>query len=109
MTWVKAHATALLALATCHGATHICLCGSVARGTDTESSDIDFYVCGFDHGVSGTVEHTEARQTANNLVKAIRDLCPYQVDVRGIPGWLLDPLFEASMRADSIDLSKLVE
>jgi hypothetical protein len=39
----------------------------------------------------------------------MRDVSPYEVDVRGIPGWPLDPSFEASMRRDSINLASLVE
>jgi predicted nucleotidyltransferase len=68
MAWVKAHVSELMAIAERLGAGRVSLCGSVARGTDTESSDIDFYVWEFDEGASGTIEHSEARQRAQNLV-----------------------------------------
>lgn len=109
MAWVKANASELLAIAERSGAGRISLCGSVARGTDTESSDIDFYVWEFDEGVSGALEHSEARQRARSLVNEFRVMSPYNVDVLGIPGWLLGPSQEASMQRDSIDLSSLVE
>jgi predicted nucleotidyltransferase len=109
MAWVKANASELMAIAERSGAGRISLCGSVARGTDTESSDIDFYVWEFDEDVSGTLEHSEAHQRARNLVDEFRALSPYNVDVLGIPGWLLGPSPEAGMQRDSIDLSSLAE
>lgn len=109
MAWVKAHVTELLAIAERLGAGRISLSGSVARGTDTENSDIDFYVWEFDEGVPGTLEHSEARQRARNLVNEFRAMSPYNVDVLGIPGWQLGPSHEASMQRESIDLSSLVE
>lgn len=85
------------------GATRVALCGSVARGHDDDHSDIDFYV--FDFRLT---ESLDDRIRADRLVREYRRLLrPYEVDVRGIPGWLLDPPHEASMRRDSIDLSVL--
>ena len=105
LAWVKAHAAELIDLGASYGARRVSLCGSVARGTDHDASDIDLYVWEFDIESDGT----SARQRANQLVKAIRSLSPYEVDVRGIPGWLLDPPFEATMQRDAIDLSTLVQ
>jgi predicted nucleotidyltransferase len=107
-TWVIAHAAELVELAAKFGARRMCLCGSVARRTDTDKSDIDFYVWDFDGGEPGTIESLEARRRADDLVKAIRAMCPYNVDVRGIPGWLLDPPFELTMRRDAVDLRELM-
>jgi predicted nucleotidyltransferase len=109
MAWVKGHVSELLAISQRLGARRISLCGSVARGTDTESSDIDFYVWEFDEGVAGMPEHSDARQRARNLVDEFRVMSPYDVDVLGVPGWLLGPSHEASMQRDSIDLSSLVD
>jgi hypothetical protein len=89
------------------GAWRISLCGSVARGTDTENSDIDFYVWEFDE-VSLELEHSDGRRRARILVDEFRAMSPYNVDVLGIPGWLLGPCHEASMQRDSIDLCSLV-
>lgn len=108
MAWVEAQAADLIAIAASFGATHVSLCGSVARGTDTCSSDIDFYVWEFADAASGTIEHLDSRRRADDLVDAFRALSPYRVDVRGIPGWLADPPYEATMRRDSIELSSLV-
>lgn len=36
--WVKAHGSELITIAESFGATRLCLCGSVARGEDAESS-----------------------------------------------------------------------
>jgi predicted nucleotidyltransferase len=104
-----AHAAQLVEVAAGLGATHVCLCGSVARGTDSDDSDIDFYVRQFDEGATGAIERIEARRRADDLVRAFRALSPYRVDVRGIPGWLLDPPHESTMQRDSIELSRLVE
>lgn len=109
MAWVRGHVADLVAIASGYGAKHICLRGSVACRTDTESSDIDFYVWEFDEGAPGTIEHSEARQRARDLVKESRVLSPYNVDVLGIPGWLIGSSQEASMQQDSIDLNSLVE
>lgn len=65
-----------------------------------EDSDIDFYVYDFRLGPDG-------RMRAEELVSRFRALCPYRVDVTGIPGWLLDEPFEASMQRDSITLEEL--
>lgn len=105
--WVVAHAHELASLASSFGASRMCMCGSVARGTDTDASDIDFYIWEFDGHASGTVGRMEARQRADDLLKAIRAMCPFDVDVRGLPGWPLDPEFEATMRRDSIALTEL--
>lgn len=109
MAWVRAHVTELIAIAEKFGATRMCLCGSVARGTDTDDSDIDFYVWEFDAGEPGPLEEIEALQRADDLVKAIRDLSPYCIDVRGIPGWPLGASHEDNMRRGSIDLASLVD
>jgi predicted nucleotidyltransferase len=109
MAWVKAHAGDLMEVAASVGAMHVCLCGSVARGEDSDDSDIDFYVWEFDEGASGPLPRIEARRRARDLVKAFRALSPYKIDVSGIPGWLLDPSWEATMRGDSIELSCLVD
>lgn len=106
--WVREHAAELIALAASCGGTRLCLCGSVSRNEDKVGSDIDLYVWDFDAGVPGTMEELEAHQRATALVKAIRALSPYPVDVRGIPGWCLDAPHEASMRQDAIELSSLV-
>ena len=106
LAWVIAHAAELIELAGGLGARRLCLCGSVARGDDADTSDIDFYVWEFDTEMEGP----SAWQRANQLVKAIRSLSsPYEADVRGIPGWFLDPPFEATMRRDAIDLTTFLE
>jgi predicted nucleotidyltransferase len=107
LSWVRQSAAALIAIAERHGARELCLCGSVARRTDGDDSDIDFYVRGFDDGGS-PLERLEARQRADALVEEIRSLAPYQVDVRGIPGWLLDGEFEKSMQRDAIPLTEFL-
>lgn len=94
------HSQELILIAREFGATRVCLCGSVARGTDTADSDIDFYVFDFDEGRDG-------RKRAEELVRRFRSMCPYPVDVRGIPGWLLDGKFESSMQRDAIPLETL--
>jgi predicted nucleotidyltransferase len=110
MAWVKAHAGELMELAASFGAMHVCLCGSVARGEDSDGSDIDFYVREFDEGAPGTLQRIHARRMAWKLVEAFGDLSPYKVDVLGIGGgWLLDPSREATMRRDSIELSSLLD
>jgi predicted nucleotidyltransferase len=109
MAWVKAHVTELTAIAEKFGATRMCLCGSVARGTDTDDSDIDFYVWEFEAGEPGSLESIEALQRADNLVSSIRDLSLYRIDVRGIPGWPLGAPHEDNMRRESIDLARLVD
>ena len=106
MAWVKSHANDLIEIAAGFGATHVCLCGSVARGTDKDGSDLDFYVWQFDNGEPGTVEALEARRRASGLVDTFRALSPYKVDIRGLPGWLIDPPFEATMKRDSMELSR---
>jgi predicted nucleotidyltransferase len=100
MAHVKAHAAELIEVAASLGATNVCLCGSVARGDDTDDSDIDFYVFEFDEEAPG------AGRRADEGVGAFRALlAPHKVDVRPLPGWLLDPPHEATMRRDAIELS----
>ena len=109
MEWVRAHAAELTEIAARHGAKHVCLCGSVARGTDSEDSDLDFYVREFaDDTSAGAGQSVDARRRANDLVAAFRAISPYPVDIRGIPGWLLGEEHEASMQRDAIDLSDLI-
>lgn len=92
----------LLRIAENLGARRVALCGSVARGSDHDGSDIDFYVKEF-AGPDQT-----ARVRANRLVKGYRlILQPYGVDIRGIPGWLLSADHEASMLRDAIELEQL--
>ena len=109
LAWVKAHAAELIELAAMYRARQLSLCGSVARGTDHDDSDIDFYVWDFDSDSEGAGSELSARQRSNQLVKAIRSLSPYKVDVCGVPGWLLDPPFDAAMQRDAIDLSTFLE
>ena len=86
------------------GASDIGLCGSVARGTDQDGSDIDFYVKDF-HGGSTP----EARLLANELVKEFRGLlAPFGVDVRGIPGWPVSTEHRASMLNDFVPIETLL-
>jgi hypothetical protein len=50
-------------------------------------------------------EGPEGRERADGIVRAYRQLLlPFEVDVRGIPGWLLGPEHEARMKRDAIDL-----
>ena len=103
ITLVRNKAAELVALAAKYGATGVSLCGSVDRGDDIEGSDIDFYVNEFLEPKS-----LDARERADQLVFAFRQvLAPFKVDVRGIPGWLLGPEHEASMKRDAIDLQTL--
>ncbi len=100
---VRAQTAQLLAEADRLGAHGVGLVGSVARGTDHDDSDIDFYVRDFQHP-----DGPEARLRANELVRLFKAaLAPYAVDVRGIPGWLLDPPHQAAMRRDWTDLRDL--
>jgi predicted nucleotidyltransferase len=101
MTWVRVHAAQLIQIAASFGATGVCLCGSVARGDDTDDSDLDFYVRSFDDTLP------DARGRADGLVESFRALSPYRVDVRPLPGWRLDSPYEATMQRDSIELSLL--
>lgn len=98
--WVARHAAELTAIAADLGASGVCLCGSVARGDDTEGSDIDFYVREFREGSDG-------RDRADQLVNEFRDRCPFEVDVRPLPGWLLDAEHEATMQRDAVPLEAL--
>lgn len=107
--WVKQHAAELIALGESYGAHRLSLCGSVARGEDSDDSDIDFYVHDFYPGEPGIIERTLAADRADELVKAIRTLCPYAVDVRGIPGWPIDEAHETKMKQESIDLTGFIE
>jgi len=100
--WVEEHAAELVAVASSFGAGGVCLCGSVARGDDHAGSDIDFFVLRFD------ADCEESRVRADGLVAAYRALCPWNVDVRPLPGWLLGAEQAASMRADAIPLATLV-
>ena len=98
------HGEELLAIAQRLGVRTIGLCGSVARGEDGDQSDLDFYVSEFDEPESG-----DARSRATQLVREFRRvLDPIKVDIRGIPGWLVDAEPEDSMRRDSIDLRQLL-
>jgi predicted nucleotidyltransferase len=109
LAWVKDNARELIAIAAALGACRLCLCGSVARGTDGPDSDIDFYIYEFQDDASrDTIEHLSERDRADELVKEFRARSPYKIDVRGLPGWLLDPPFEATMRRDAIELERLV-
>ena len=104
MTLVQRKAAELVALAAGYGATRVSLCGSVARGEDVDGSDIDFYVNEFSQPGS-----LDGQDRADQLVLAFRRaLAPFKVDVLGIPGWLLGPEHEASMRRDAIDLRELI-
>ena len=108
LAWVKSHARELIAIAERLGAHRVCLCGSVVRGTDGPNSDVDFYIYGFDDGpLTEFGLGLDARERADQLVKEFRALAPYKVDVRGLPGWPLDPPFEATMRRDAIELDGL--
>jgi hypothetical protein len=94
----------LLRIADVLEANRIALCGSVARGVDTNDSDIDFFVHDFlDPDSLGGAKR------ANRLVRTYRSvLKPFGVDILGIPGFLVGPEQETSMRRDSIDLRDLV-
>jgi hypothetical protein len=62
---------------------------------------LDFYV--FNFKVTNPID---TRDRAERLVTEYREiLSPIAVDIRGIPGWLLSPSHEISMRHDSIPLS----
>lgn len=105
--WVKAHAVELTDLAASFGAVDMRLCGSVSRGDDHEESDIDFFVWEFTATDVTALPYVEPRDRADELVRSIRQLCPYNVDIRGLPGWPADPSFEMRMRADSVRLRDL--
>ncbi len=108
LTCVKTNAAELIEIAAGFGATRVCLCGSVARRTDADGSDIDFYVWEFE-GEAGRPE-ARRRRAARQLVRTFRNLLsPYKVDVLGLPCWLLDPEYENAMKHDSIELDHLVE
>lgn len=97
----------LLAIVESVGANGVALCGSVARGEDSDEkqSDLDFFVHVFQNP-----DATDARGRADRLVNEYRALLrPIGVDVRGIPGWPAGPAHEATMRRDSIDLRWLVD
>jgi predicted nucleotidyltransferase len=97
---VRDHATELLAVAERLRARNVGLCGSVARGDAHDDSDIDFYVWDFQNP-----DGIDALERAQALVKAFRGLLqPYRVDIRGIPGWMLDLAIEKNMQRDWIDL-----
>jgi hypothetical protein len=70
---------------------------------------LDFFVWEFDDGDGGPEGRLDVRQRANRLVDAYRKLSPFNVDIRGIPGWLLGPEHEATMPRDSLALHSLVE
>jgi predicted nucleotidyltransferase len=102
---VLARGYELLRVAKDFGALQVALCGSAARGDDHDRSDLDFYVHEFVEP-----DATNARRRANQLVDAFRRmLAPYSVYVRGIPGWPLDPEYEASMKTDTIDLHRFLD
>lgn len=99
-------AAELISIGARYGAHGICLCGSVARGQDSDArdSDFDFFVNEFEDP-----QGPDARTRADALVREFRAaLAPYRVDVRPLPGWFLDPPFEASMREDLIALTAVV-
>ena len=102
LAWVRENAERLLVVAEEHGALRMCLCGSVARGDDRPDSDIDLYAWEFCKGDA-------ARERAESLVRTIRAMCPFDVDVRahGMPGWPLDRPFETTMQQDAVDLASL--
>lgn len=102
---VAACARELIETARVHGAHRVALCGSVARRDDKDGSDIDFYVFEF-----AEWNANDARARGNYLVRDYRKILkPYSVDIRGIPGWPVDPDFEAAMKRDSIDLQGLLD
>lgn len=87
------------------GAIEVGLCGSVARGQDRDDGEIDFFVRNF-----VPADGPEARLRATQLVRDFRRiLAPHSVDVRGIPGYMTDPAYEASMRRDWTDLRDLAQ
>lgn len=90
------------------GAIGIALCGSVARGEDSDKSDIDFYVTHFEGFEDRNHSNMKGWLRATQLVKEFRRILePYHVDVRPLPGWCLGADHETSMRRDAIDLEKL--
>lgn len=109
MAWVKAHASRLIAIAESYGATGVCLCGSVARRTDGDGSDLDFYVRHFADSSPRPGGRSDARQRADDLVAAFRELSPFPVDIRPLPGWPVDAPFAESMERDAIELALLAE
>jgi predicted nucleotidyltransferase len=101
---VLRHGSQLLRIANEQRAFHLALCGSVARREDRDGSDIDFYVHEF-----AEPDAADARERANQLVLEFRQvLRPCDVDIRGIPGWPIDPEYAVSMKTDAVDLCDLL-
>jgi len=83
------------------------LCGSVARGTDTDDktppSDIDFLCVSFLDG-----DAVDARRRTLDLEKSFRDaLAPFRVDIIGTPIMFVDAPYRARMLRDSVPLEDL--
>jgi hypothetical protein len=79
--------------------------GGLRRGRRWERRrHVDFYVHQFVEP-----EAADSYDRATQLVKAFRKILrPYNVDIRGIPGWPIDPDFEAGMKRDAIDLHEFL-
>lgn len=76
------------------------LCGSVARGDVGDHSDLDFCVSEFVEP-----EARDANPRATQLAGEFRRVLDrIKVDIRGIPGWLIDPEPEESMQWGLVDL-----
>lgn len=105
--WVREHAAELIRVAEMHGATRIGLCGSAARWPEARTPTVAISISTSGPSTKGTQVQKgilDARSRADQLVDGLRSMCPYDVDVRGIPGWPLDEVFEVTMRRDFIDL-----
>ena len=107
--WLTEHAQAVIDLCAAFGAHDVGVVGSVARNEAKPESDIDFFVNDFTPDPPdlppGFPFDQRARARADALVDALKELCPFKVDVRGIPGWLLGEAHEASMRRDFVPLT----
>ncbi|MDQ1747832.1 MAG: hypothetical protein QOD07_2095 [Frankiaceae bacterium] len=89
------------------------LTGSVARGEEAErderpgkprESDIDFYVSRF----TSSGDHSMDYDRANQLVRRVRQiLAPYAVDLRPLPGWLIDDPQLEGFKRDAVPLEEL--
>lgn len=106
LVWVLERAQELIDLGERYGAMDMYLVGSVARREDHDGSDIDLLVLEFDAGDEPHAK-LDARRRADELVTTVREMCPYPVDIRGLPGWLLGEAHELAMRRDAIRLSDL--
>lgn len=81
---VRRQASALVEVAASYGARGLELCGSVARGTDHDASDIDLWVGELQRG-------PDVRATTLALEHAIKELLDgFKVDIggNGSPLWL---------------------